>query len=250
MRKLPLFVTAQALFLAAPLLGQAPSNTVAQTYFNVPKPGAPYEAGRKKHMAWHKSQKDTWSWHVWQVLSGDATGAYISGTLGHDWKDFDGREQFDAADVADANANLTPNLVSNNMAFWVYRADLSLTPEPSTPAPMATATHYFVRLERISDFQEAIKKINSAVKKANYPAPPSRWYLLASGGTGPHFVLIADRKSYADFKPPDKPLPEMLADVYGKQEADALLDSFRKGVDHTYTETLRYRPDLSYVPAK
>jgi hypothetical protein len=48
-----------------------------------------YEAGRKKHMAWHKSQNDPWSWHKWEVLTGPNTGSYVVGTFGHNWKDME-----------------------------------------------------------------------------------------------------------------------------------------------------------------
>jgi hypothetical protein len=45
-----------------------------------------YEAGRKKHMAWHKSQKDTWSWYAWEVVTGENTGSYVIGTFEHNFE--------------------------------------------------------------------------------------------------------------------------------------------------------------------
>src|SRR5258706_12001566 len=68
-----------AMAMAAPVLAQMPAqptNTIVQIYSSHPKPGmmAQYEAGRKRHMAWHKAQKDTWGWNVWEVISGNATG--------------------------------------------------------------------------------------------------------------------------------------------------------------------------------
>ena len=49
--------------LATPALAQ-PAGNVVELNIHTPKPGqeAKYEAGRKKHMAWHKAQKDTWTW--------------------------------------------------------------------------------------------------------------------------------------------------------------------------------------------
>ena len=52
-----------ALFMLAaliPVLGQQPGE-IAEIHINRIKPGMTqqYEAGRKKHMAWHKSQNDT-----------------------------------------------------------------------------------------------------------------------------------------------------------------------------------------------
>jgi hypothetical protein len=234
--------------LALNAAGQA--GNVAQIFVQVPKPGANFEAGRKKHTAFHKAQKDSWNLVVWEVVTGEGTGHFISGTFGHEWKDFDTREKFDAADAADVAVNLAPNLASNQTSYWTYRQELSLSPESFPPAPMITVAHYFVHPEHINQFQDAIKKINEAIKKSNYPAPPSRWYSLANGGLGPHFVLVQDRKTFADLKGPDKPLQDMLEEVYGKTDGGALLDAIRKSIDHTNSELLRYREDLSYLPAK
>ena len=54
-----------ALFVAVPALAQpqASGGDVAVINTHTPKPGSTekYEAARKKHMAWHKAQKDPWS---------------------------------------------------------------------------------------------------------------------------------------------------------------------------------------------
>ena len=50
---------------------------------------AQLEAGRAKHMAWHKQQGDTWTWHVWEVTTGPETGSYIVVSPNHQWQDLD-----------------------------------------------------------------------------------------------------------------------------------------------------------------
>ena len=81
-------------------------------------------------MAWHKSQNDSWSWTVWEITTGEGTGNYLVGSCGHDWKDSDGREKFQADDSANANSTMGPYLASETMAYYVQRSDLS----PATPA--------------------------------------------------------------------------------------------------------------------
>jgi hypothetical protein len=53
------------------------SGDVAYFHLNRVKPGmtAQYETTRKKHWLWHKRLGDTWSFQVWQIVSGDRTGA-------------------------------------------------------------------------------------------------------------------------------------------------------------------------------
>jgi len=94
-----------------------------------------------------------------------------------------------------------------------------------------------------------LRRSNDGIKKTNYPlAGASRWYQLANGGEGPHFVLVGDRANWGNFRPPtDKTLDSMMEDAYGKEQGTAILSSLRKAIRSIYTEALRYRPDLSYV---
>jgi hypothetical protein len=97
-----------------------------------------YEAGRKKHMGWHKTQKDTWAWHTWEVVSGESTGTYHTGTFGHAWKDFDGRDKFDQQDTADVKKTFGPTVARFFTSYYVRRADLSLSRPPTRPRPSAS----------------------------------------------------------------------------------------------------------------
>ena len=65
------------------------ANNVCRIYFSMPKPGMSqqYEAGRKKHMQFHRAQKDTWTWSTFAVETGDNAGMYVTSSCGHGWKD-------------------------------------------------------------------------------------------------------------------------------------------------------------------
>jgi hypothetical protein len=86
------------------------------------------------------------------------------------------------------------------------------------------------------------------VAKTKYPAKPTRWYQLANGGKGPHFVAVTDRNAWADMQPPELKMADMLKQAYG--DDDKSLQTFRDAVDHTVSEMAEYRADLSYLPAK
>jgi hypothetical protein len=243
------FGTVFALVAAIPALAQQPGK-LAEIHINRVKPGMTqqYEAGRKKHMAWHKGQNDTWSWYTWQVVTGQATGSYVVGTFEHNWKDLDGREKFTEADGADAQANMGSSLAGEEESYYVYRDDLSLAPQ-GPPAPLISVTHFMLKPDGTNDFVDAVKKVGEGIKKTNYPSSgPSRWYQLANGGESPHFVLVGDRANWGSFQSPtDKSLDAMMAEAYGKEQGAAILSTLRKAVRSIYTEALQYRPDLSYV---
>lgn len=231
------------------------SNNIVVINANYPKPGAAkqYEAARAKHMGWHKAKKDTWNWHVWEVMSGENTGAFIVGSFGHAWKDFDGREAFDKADIADVSATIGPTLARSALSYWSERVDISQNPSTpnSQPAPLLSVTTYLLRPDAVSDFVEAVKKINEGIKKTNYAVSgPSRWYQLVNGGENPTFVLIGERANWAAFSPNDKTLDVAMAEAYGKDEGPALMASLRKTFHSIHTSIYQYRQDLSYIAPK
>ena len=249
-------VAALAVFVLAPVFpALAQPSAVAEINFQTPKSGMSqqYEAARKKHNGWHKSQKDAWSWYTWEVVSGPRTGTYVTGTFGHDWKDFDTRGKFNEADLAEFQTSVGPSLANAYTSYYVTRADISLTP-PSpggSPAAMSSITLFHLKPDSVNDFIDAAKKINEGIKKTNYAVPgPSRWFQLVNGGEGPLFVLSGDRANWAAFQANEKTLDVMMEEAYGKEQGAATLASLRKAVHTIATEIIRYRPDLSYVPAK
>ncbi len=228
---------------------------VAEIHTNRVKPGMTqqYEAGRKKHMGWHKSQKDAWSWYVWEVVTGESTGSYVVGTFQHQWKDFDGRDKFNEADTADAQASMGASLASSPTSYYLHRADLSGGPEVFPPATkMISVVHFMVKPEGINDFIDGVKKVGEAFKKTNTQmSGTNHWYQLLNGGEGPHFVLVGERASWASFQPPtDKTLDAIMEEAYGKEQGAAILAALRRAYRSAYSETLQYRPDLSYVAGK
>ena len=241
------------LLSAVPIRAQVQPKTVGEVLSLAAKPGtAPdFEAGIKRHMQWHRQQNDTWGWIVWEIVSGERMGQYVVGSFGHDWKDFDDRESFEKEDMANAMSSFGPYIQSFNGGFYAVRPDLSLTP-PSPggqPSAMATVTTVLLKPGSSLESEEAIKEINAAIKKSNWPAKPSAWYQLLNGGEGPTLVMVTAREKWADFQPPEKEFGQMLGESYGKMGAENLLQKFYGNVRSARSEIIRFRPDLSYIPA-
>jgi hypothetical protein len=238
-------------FTASLAVAQAPQPAakVCEIHTNKPKPGMTqqYEQARQKHMAWHKSQNDTWSWAVWEITTGDHTGEYIVGSCDHEWKDFDGRDKFDAADSANANSTMGPYLAGETMSYYVLRSDISPATSAAAPPPYLQVTHFSVKPEGVPEFIEGVKKITAAVAKVTNPPARSNWYALANGGHGPEFVLVQERKSIGELQAPAKSLDQIVQEAYGDQGA-AIIAAVRKAEWGVYTELLHFRADLSYMP--
>jgi hypothetical protein len=261
--KLRTMLAAIGLLCTAPMWSQTSSNTAAinaqnannvcRIYFSTPKAGASdqYEAGRKKHMQFHRAQKDTWTWNTYLIDTGDNAGTYVTSSCGHQWKDFDEWEKrMGKADTADGAMNLTPSVASGRNGFYVYRSDMSLAPANAAPAPMTAVTIYVLQPGAAPDFIAAIKKINEALSKQSDWPKTSGWLQLVNGGEGPTFVLLNARQNWEDFAPLPKTAADVLNEAYGKEQADSILKTIRDSTTHLSTEAVTYRPDLGYLPAK
>jgi len=229
------------------------ANNVCRVYFSMPKPGTTqqYEQGRKKHMQFHRAQKDTWTWRTYAIETGDNAGMYVTSTCGHAWKDFDDWEtRMAKADTADADVNLTPLVQSGRNSFYVYRADMSLAPPNQPPMPLTFVTVYVLRPGTAPDFIAAIKKISDVLsKQPNWPKT-SGWLQLINGGEGPVFVLLSGRKNWADFAPLPKTPLDVVTETLGKEAADPIFQTIRDSTARLITEAAQYRQDLSYEPGR
>ncbi len=254
MKRMLLVLMVASLFLPTTAMWaqENAGDQIAEVHYMKPKAGmtSHFEAGRKRHMAWHKAQNDQWSWMTWEILTGDRTGAYLVISPGHQWKDFDSREKFDVEDSKDAEASTAGLVDESGMSYWVVRGDLSRNPSLTTPSKYITSARYWIDPTMTATFTDAIKKINAGMDKVKYPAKPSRWVQLANGGDAPQFVLQTDRTSYADMEPLSKSVDDAMAEAYGKEEGAALMAGLRKSIKRLTTEMRVWRPDLSYIPGK
>jgi hypothetical protein len=250
MRKLGLLWAAFLLLASSLSWAQNGPDSVCEINVSVPKPGGAkqFEEARKKHNEFHKAEKDKNTIEVWSISTGPSSGSYLTAVCGMTWKEMDGHEAFDHRDSADIGETLAPAIASNQRSYFILRKDLSLAPAPETRPKKITVVHYFVKPSGLAQFTDAIKRINAAIVQAKYPTKPSRWYMLANGGEGPHYVLVTDRGSWADMQGPELQMVDMLKQVYGND--DKSMQNLRDAVDHTMSEMLEFRAELSYIPVK
>ena len=250
MKRLLLF-SAGLLLMSSFAVAQGPDK-VCEVSRVTPKPGAEkqLEAGRKAHNAFHAAQKDPYSIMVWSVQSGPATGTYLMTTCGMTWSAMDRAGDFDAKDTADIARTFGQYAGPANTSYYVERTDMGgKKGDPNAKMPkMISITTFYLKGDGALPFIAAVKKVNEAIEKTNYPTKVTRWYQLANGGEGPQFVMVSDRASWADMQGPEKSLMSMLEETYGKD--DNTLQTLRGQIRYTVSELAELRQDLSYIAAK
>ena len=111
--------------------GAQGSGEIAYFHVNRVKPGmtAQYEAARKRHWVWHQKMADTWSFHVWQIVSGEASGTYMVCSFDHDWKEVDESDQKVGGEEDDPSARVEPYLDAEWESYYRYLPQLSSAPQ-------------------------------------------------------------------------------------------------------------------------
>lgn len=242
-----------SMLAALPVLAQQPSGGVAQVTYSKPKSGmvAQYEQGRKKHVEFHRKQNDTWTWGVSEIVSGPRTGQYVAASVGHAWKDFDGRDAFNAADDADYNTNVAPFEESAVTTYWELAPAISILPTSPEPSALAQLFYFRLRPEAVEEFNLMAKKIHEGIQKTKWGGgAPYVWINLASGGDHPTMALVVFLPNWAAMAGPETPFPAMLEKAFGRTEAAAILAGLSRATLGERSELLRFRRDLSYTPSR
>jgi hypothetical protein len=234
--------------VAAPVGAQAPpADTVTQVIRQKARQDmtSQYEAGRKKHMAWHKAQNDTWAWDVFEIMTGPDTGGYIIASGNHQWADFDTwLAKMGDGDTADAAASMAGTQGGSETSYWTQLNAISRLPPVNERSPLLSLTIYSVKPGHDAALTATIGKLNTALTGAKYPLH-SVWYRLTNGGATPAYAVVTPRANMASF---GEAVMTAIEKQLGKAGSDALVKEFFDNVTGVTTELLQRRPDLSYVP--
>lgn len=241
-----------ALSVSGVASAQQPAGTIVQVNRQkvAPGMGQKYEAGRKKHMDWHRKMADPWTWTIWEVTTGADSGAYLVTTPGHAWQDFDTwNTKMAEGDGADAALNVTPAVASTETSYWSLMTDHSIASATTDVPPMATLTIYYLKPGSGPKFTRAFRKLNDALKKGNWTTP-RYMYVLANGGETPAYAVFIPRKNMADMQLPQTSLASVVEKELGREEAEQAWADLWGSVNRSTSEMLVHRPDLGYAPSK
>jgi hypothetical protein len=215
-----------------------------------PGMGAKFEAGLKKHNQFHVKQGDTQAHDTYVIESGEHAGSYWRVAGDRHWEDFDAEDKFADADTADSDVNVTPYIASSVPMFLEVQVDASNPPPDDAPAPVFWELIFFkVKAGHYDQISLAIKRVKDAAQKVSWPERWV-WLVLVNGGEHDQFVLALPHDNWAGFNPPQKPFPKMLEEALGRAEAESVFSMFDDSIASSRSEIVRYRPDLSYTPAR
>jgi hypothetical protein len=251
MMKTKLTALATALLLcvvALPATAQGQTENIRQAYIHTVPLGmiAQFEEAVKQHTQWRKQNNDPWEWTWYQVVNGDGPGGirYLVRSGNHRWADLDDRYAWDERVGAGRHfaSTVGPYIESEDSSIAQLDDALSRPLNDNSAITLVAVTEFDVRLP--GQFREAITKIGEGLDRGNWERP-YQWLMEAYGGGTTDATLVIPAENWGGLAPPENPLPVLLAEVYGEQEASDLMQQFATSIRSQTSYTLRVRPDLS-----
>jgi len=231
--------------VAFPEVAQGQTENIAQGYVHTVQLEmiAQFEEAVKQHVQWRKQNNDPWEWTWYQMVNGDGLGTYLVRSGNHRWADLDVRYAWDDRVGAAPHflATVGPFVESEDSSISQLDSALSRPPDDLSAITLFAVTEFDVRLP--GQFREAITKIGEGLDRGNW-GRSYLWQMVANGGTT-DATLVVPAENWAALAPPEKSLPVVMAEVYGEQEANELMQQFASSIRSRNSYTLRVRRDLS-----
>jgi hypothetical protein len=146
------------------------------------------------------------------------------------------------------HGRMTAAELSRVLRFWTFRPDISFLPQPERLRPEQygyyTWDYVWLLPGKEAEF-EALNREWAALSAARKSRDPFMTYHGGYGNEEPVYVWFEYGKSAADYALTEEKFWKSLGD-----EGAALSKRTRALIRRQETKTGRYRPDLSYAPAK
>jgi hypothetical protein len=237
MRKIFMF----GLFL--PLIGICQTKNVVSASRYFPKVDKVQEF--EKALANHAQKYHTgdWKWKVFEIESGPDAGGYHVTEGPNSWEQLDSRGNISAEHMNDWNKNVTPFLTDRySSSYAEYNEELS-TIQLADFTDKIAITHVFPKTGYGDKVEELLKKLKKA-----WVAGDQTVAVYTSSSSGPaQYILVTRYKQ--GLKEREKNFRKPFKDRYetgnGEGSYENYMQAIREYIDHTWSELLFARADLS-----
>lgn len=229
--------------LAMPFLAIAQEKTVVHADRVFPKQDKTqvFEKALAAHAK--KYHQGDYSWRVYSVETGPDAGAYQITEGPNNWEGFDKRGDLSAAHTADWNTTIAPLLTDKgSSSYAVYRSDLS-TVALGDYSDKIAITHVYPKPGYQTEMEGALQNL-----KKTWQAGGQTVAVYESSSSGePQWIVVVRYKQglkerEANFRAPMK---ERYEKSNGEGSWTKYQESLRTMVDHSWSELLTYKPELS-----
>jgi hypothetical protein len=190
-----------------------------------------------------KYHKGDFAWRVYTIESGPDAGGYHITEGPSSWDAIDKRGDLGAEHTADWDKNIAPLLTERgSISYSVYRADLSSV-DLTAYSDKIAITHVYSKPGYSGDLEDIIKKL-----KKTWDASSQTIAVYESSSSGePQMALVTRYKN--GLKERERgfraPMKERYESANGSGSWDNYNQLIRAAVDHSWSELLFLKKDLS-----
>jgi hypothetical protein len=229
--------------LALPFIAFAQEKTVVSVNRVFPKQDKVqmFEKALGNHA--QKYHKGDFAWRVYTIESGPDAGGYHITEGPSNWDAIDKRGDLGAEHTADWDKNIAPLLTERgSISYSVYRADLSSV-DLTAYSDKIAITHVYSKPGYGGDLEDIIKKL-----KKTWDASSQTIAVYESSSSGePQMALVTRYKN--GLKERERgfraPMKERYESANGSGSWDNYNQLIRAAVDHSWSELLFLKKDLS-----
>jgi hypothetical protein len=190
-----------------------------------------------------KYHKGDFAWRVYTIESGPDAGGYHITEGPSNWDAIDKRGDLGAEHTADWDKNIAPLLTERgSISYSVYRADLSSV-DLTAYSDKIAITHVYPKPGYSGDLEDIIKKL-----KKTWDASSQTIAVYESSSSGePQMALVTRYKN--GLKERERGFRAPMKERYGSANGSGSWDNYnqliRAAVDHSWSELLFLKKDLS-----
>jgi hypothetical protein len=192
-----------------------------------------FENGYKKHLLWHKKNGDQNGWWGWFFVSGPRYGQFMDATFHHAWTDFDNAIS-PGEDMADNRLHVLPFARMQTIFKARHYTNYSI---PDTVDNKWKITRMIT--VTVDDPEDGLKLAERL--KADYSQHHGKSfnvYGIVDGGALNQFLILMGFSNWQEFGRTEDVSQKLYE--FGNKERHKILS--------VVSETLLYRPDLSWFP--
>jgi hypothetical protein len=231
------------LLIFIPLFGISQTKTVINSNRVFPKVDKVLEFEKALTAHAIKYHTGDWKWRVFEIQSGPDFGAYQLTEGPHSWDQVDTRGNLGAEHNTDWNKSVAIYLSDRgSSSYSVFQEELS-TVQLTDYADKIEINHIFPKPGYGPEFREGLKKFKKVWEASNQTVAV---YQSSSSGPSQYGIVTRYKQGLKERETGFlKPMKERYEAVNGEDSWDHYLDMAKTCVDHSWTELLFYRADLS-----
>lgn len=229
--------------LVLPLVGLSQKQTVVNSsrYFPKPDKVLEFEKGLTAHIA--KFHSGDWKWRIYEIQTGPDAGGYHVVEGFKTWDEFDKRGNLGDEHIKDWNKNVAPYLSEKYSSMFSEFEESLSTAQAGDFSDKISITHIYPKPGMSDVVRETIKK---AAKGWEGGKQTVAVYRSVASGQFQYALVYRLKEGLQEFQEGyRKPFKERYEAANGEGTSETLYHKINESTDHSWSELLFFRPDLS-----